>query len=364
MKLSYHKELDGIRGIAALMVMFFHFFQMPKIYNSFVAMRKIAMFGQTGVSLFFVLSGFLITRILLNTKDSPNFFYNFYVRRALRIFPLYYLFLVIYYFVLPLLFKGTVPAFSMQVYHWVYLQNFAMTFNWKFDGPAHFWSLAVEEHFYFFWPFLVFFLNNKKIAIASSSIIIMAFIVRLLLVNHHYEVYYFTFCRIDELAVGALLAILETRNKLVKENANKFLLLFTLIIIPTIIIWVFYTGSGNQVLQVFKFILLSFSYFSIIGFVVSIDENHPIKRLLKGKPLLYSGKISYGLYVYHPICFWILSRFVDIPNVIFLILAFGSAYLVATISYYTIELKFLKLKKFFQYRETAPLKVEAGILHK
>jgi len=101
-KLQHFSELDGIRAIAALMVMFFHFFQHLETSNSILLLvKKASIFGQTGVSLFFVLSGFLITRILINTKDTPNFFYNFYLRRTVRIFPLYYLFLIIYFLLFP-----------------------------------------------------------------------------------------------------------------------------------------------------------------------------------------------------------------------------------------------------------------------
>jgi peptidoglycan/LPS O-acetylase OafA/YrhL len=364
MELSYRKELDGVRAIAALMVMFFHFFQIPEVHDTYTAISKLAGFGQTGVSLFFVLSGYLITRILLFTKNTPGFFYNFYVRRSLRIFPLYFLFLGVYYFLLPIIYKTPFAPFHLQLYHWLYLQDFAMTFNWKLNGPGHFWSLAIEEHFYLFWPVLVYFLNNKRVAIASVMIIGIAFVVRLLLVNHHYEVYYFTFCRMDELAIGALLTLLEVKNKLVSKNATKFLLLFVMIIIPTLIMWVYFTGSANPLVQVVKFLLIAFSYFSIIGFVISIKETNIIKEILQIKPLLFSGKISYGLYVFHPFCFEIVYHFLKTSNIVAnFILSFVVTYLVAILSYYLFENRFLKLKKYFEYRKVkvAEVKVKTQI---
>jgi peptidoglycan/LPS O-acetylase OafA/YrhL len=360
MELSYRRELDGVRAIAALMVMFFHFFQIPEVYNAYATIGKLAVFGQTGVSLFFVLSGFLITRILLFTKNTPGFFYNFYVRRSLRIFPLYFLFLGIYYFLLPIIYKTPFAPFRLQVYHWLYLQDFAVTFNWKLDGPGHFWSLAIEEHFYLFWPVLVYFLNNKRVAIASGIIIVVAFLMRLLLVKHHYEVFYFTFCRMDELAIGALLALLEVRNKLVSKNATKFLLLFVAIIIPTLIMWVYFTGSANPVIQVVKFLLIAFSYFSIIGFLISTKETNFIKKVLQIKPLLFSGKISYGLYVFHPFCFGIVFHFLNISNIIAnFVLSFAFTYLIAILSYYLFENRFLKLKKYFEYRKIKEVEIKA-----
>ncbi len=177
MKIKYYKELDGVRGIAALMIMTFHFFQ-PIIPNTttLIYINKFIKFGQTGVSLFFVLSGFLITRILLSTKEKSGYFLTFYIRRALRIFPLYYGFLIIYYFLInPYLYNASNLSFSTQFYYWFYLQNIADTFGWAANGPFHFWSLAVEEHFYLFWPLLVYYLNDKKIIIATICIIIIAF---------------------------------------------------------------------------------------------------------------------------------------------------------------------------------------------
>lgn len=166
MKVNYLKPLDGIRAIAALMVMFFHFFGSVAASTPLLAaIKKGAVLGQTGVSLFFVLSGFLITRILISTKDSPRYFYNFYLRRTVRIFPLYYLFLVIYYFIRPLLIpEATVPSAGEQAYYWLYLQDFSETFDWLAKGPSHYWSLAIEEHFYMFWPLLVFFLDKAQTA--------------------------------------------------------------------------------------------------------------------------------------------------------------------------------------------------------
>ena len=115
MKLKHFKELDGVRAIAALMVMFFHFFQNLDTQNVIlISVKKYAIFGQTGVSLFFVLSGFLITRILLNTKHSESYFKNFYIRRALRIFPLYYLFLIIFYFLIPFFENSAIISFNQQ----------------------------------------------------------------------------------------------------------------------------------------------------------------------------------------------------------------------------------------------------------
>lgn len=351
MKLKHFTELDGVRAIAALMVMVFHFFNNIQTTSPIlILIKKFAFIGQTGVSLFFVLSGFLITRILINSKKSDHFFLNFYIRRALRIFPLYYLFLVIFYFLLPVLDNTNIVPFGQQIYFWVYLQNIAMTFRWGEVGPQHFWSLAVEEHFYFFWPFLIYYLNVKRIKIAIWMIILIAFLVRLFMVSHHIEVFYFTLSRMDELAVGALLALWELKGKLQESESKKFIWLFGLILIPTFILWYFTSGMKIDLIQIVKFILLAFCYFCFIGFAITCKANHWMKKILQQKFLLYSGKISYGLYVYHPLCFLIVNKYFKSSSIIIdFITSFIFCYVIASLSYYLFESLFLSFKKKFSY---------------
>jgi peptidoglycan/LPS O-acetylase OafA/YrhL len=187
LKIAYYKELDGVRGIAALMVMCFHFFQYLDSTNPIILMiKKVSIFGQTGVSLFFVLSGFLITRILIAEKGSKNYFLNFYIRRSLRIFPLYYLYLILVFFFIPIVTNANIPEFTRQIYHWIYLQDFAITFKWDYSGPLHFWSLAVEEHYYLFFPFLVYYLPDKKLLWAILSIVGISVISRFFLYRAGY----------------------------------------------------------------------------------------------------------------------------------------------------------------------------------
>lgn len=349
MILKHIKELDGVRAIAALMVMFFHFFNSLQTHNAFlILIKRYAFFGQTGVSLFFVLSGFLITRILLNTKHTATFFSNFYIRRSLRIFPLYFLFLIIYYFIVPFLENTPIVPFNQQIYFWVYLQNIAMTFKWSNSGPQPFWSLAVEEHFYLFWPLLIYFFDKYKIKISIVLIILLALLVRIILIKNNYNVFYFTFSRMDELAVGALLAILELEGKLELKNSKKFLLLFCLVIIPTIALWTLTSGLRMDSIQVSKFILLAFCYFSLVGLVLTLKETNWLIKFLKLKALSYTGKISYGLYVYHPLCFYLLSKYLKLDSVLLsFIFSFAFTYIIAGISYHFFESKFLVLKKKF-----------------
>jgi peptidoglycan/LPS O-acetylase OafA/YrhL len=362
MNLKYHKELDGVRAIAVFMVIFFHFFfelNLPTL------LTRIANFGRTGVSLFFVLSGFLITRILIATKDSPNYFSSFYVRRSLRIFPLYYLFLVLIFIILPLFSGKPFPPFDLQLYNWTYLQNFALAFRWPHVSPRHLWSLSVEEHFYLFWPILIYLLSIRKIVFASVLIIAMAFMVKYFMIEHDYVPYYFTFARIDELAMGALLAILEIKNKLIDKNANKFLLISVIFAIPTIVLLVIFTDMDNTIIQIIKYNLLAFTFLGLVGYIISLRETSWIKRVLRTKPMVFLGKISYGLYIYHPLCIaTVWNIFSKMNLAILFVIAVGFTVLVASASYFLFELNFLKLKRFFEYKKEKAIQSETAVILK
>lgn len=144
MNLTYYKNLDGLRGIAALMVVVFHFMYSDnvKYLGNIDSIKRYFEFGQHGVSLFFVLSGFVITRILIKKRNNKNYFNSFYWRRVLRILPLYYFYLLVSYFVWPLISGGSITTFNSQIPFYIYIQNLGI---WKgpIAGPGHFWSLAV-----------------------------------------------------------------------------------------------------------------------------------------------------------------------------------------------------------------------------
>lgn len=205
------EALDGVRGIAIVAVVLMHgaIFGMvrPDIARHFVT--RTLQLGWAGVDLFFVLSGFLITGILLRSKERPHYFRNFYARRALRIFPLYYAFLVVVLFVLP---RASSATAAEKVPYFLYLQNFA----WLWPGEAHHdivrsttWSLAVEEQFYLVWPAAVLLTSRRTLVAVCSVMLVGAIALRLLLLGAEVPfVYFLTPCRCDGLAAGALLALL------------------------------------------------------------------------------------------------------------------------------------------------------------
>ena len=161
--------------------------------------------GWLGVDLFFVLSGFLITGILLDSRDNPHYFRNFYARRFLRIFPLYYTVLLITWLCYP----GFGSYFLLSLF---YLSNFAYSFHApKPHGPGIYWSLAVEEHFYICWPLLVRLLNRKTLTALALALVAGVPLLRFYYVSHGgnlvNEIGLYTWFRVDGLALGALLAI-------------------------------------------------------------------------------------------------------------------------------------------------------------
>lgn len=347
--LSRIPSLDGIRALAALMVMAFHF---VGHHGESSQVRHLAVIGQTGVDLFFVLSGFLITRILLSSKDSPHFFRSFYMRRSLRIFPLYYAFLAIYFFLLPFLYATPIPSFSSQIWSWFYLQNVPSTFpGLVSSGPGHFWSLAVEEHFYLIWPLLIFLLPLRHFTYVVFGTLLLPPILRLVFLEHGTGVFYFTLTRMDALAYGALLALLLVDTTIGPSRYigwfRGLLLALSMLLLP---MFAFFSGSGAAWLQTIKLSLIPALFFALIGFCLVDPASKSLTTILSLRGLRWLGSISYGLYVFHPACFEFVQKFL-MPTTIYADIAesFLLTIAVASLSFYCLESPIRNLNKRFQY---------------
>ena len=207
-------ELDGVRALAILAVMALHAVSGHPSGNPIVG--AIAGIGWCGVDLFFVLSGFLITGTLIDTKGTPRALINFYLRRVLRIFPLYYTALILYFFVIPAAASlfGRLQHFQPheQIWYWSYLCNWSPSLGMAHDQLAHFWSLSIEEQFYVVWPLLILTLSGRNSRLLCGALIVSAPCLRLALLlstsNSGPLLYRNTLCRVDALAVGALCAFL------------------------------------------------------------------------------------------------------------------------------------------------------------
>ena len=352
-KQNYLPALDGVRGLAVLMVMIFHYCQANHFFPDHPVLRvisKLSVFGQTGVDLFFVLSGFLITRILLKAKKKPEpFFKNFYARRILRIFPLYYGCLLLIYFIIPALTSGAAIPFIKQVWFWSYLQNIVYTFPVvPFEGPNHFWSLAVEEQFYLVWPFLVYFLGTGWLVGTVGASILVGLAVRSVFIAHDVSVVFFTLCRLDGLVLGSVLALLEAHQGGLQKYRKPFLRGAFILLGLLAVIWPLTTGKGLDILQVVKPLLMAIFYLFCVGYVASLSDKGRIYQWMTGRSLTQIGVISYGLYVFHPLCFdWVLHSPLNQNGAIALVASFALTFGVAIASFNYYESHFLKLKKYF-----------------
>ena len=298
--------LDGIRGVAVLMILVFHYLQgmLPCAWLS--KLTRPLYFTQTGVDLFFVLSGFLITGILLNARGTPHFLKNFYFRRALRILPLYYL---VVFSCLAAGWIGSNPLYQFDKVWWylLYLQNIGLTFWPSSTGcPGHFWSLGVEEHFYLLWPLLIVLCDERHLPRALLGLIAGSIACRLLLLSFGYDVFTFSLCRLDALSAGALLAVVVRRPELA-ETAHQ-VCRWTLMILGPILLVLYLLTSGKALLamQAVKYTFVAVAYTALLGATVGPGRWQWLERLFCLPSLRWCGKYSYAMYVFHPFLYGLI----------------------------------------------------------
>jgi len=330
----------------------------PSGHPAIVVVRRFAPVGERGVDLFFVLSGFLITGILLRSKGKPNYFRNFIIRRSLRIFPLYFLSLTLGLLVVPSLFQTS--AFDMprddQFYLWTYTSNLRMSWlnTWCFGPFDHFWSLAVEEHFYFVWPAIVFLLGSKRLAIACvGTIAIVGFARTFAAMNPRFEIAIdvSTFFRADALCLGALLAILLSSS--VRHQRTKRLATVALFVLLPLLITI--AISGNRFLGIPNSLCPMFWMAGMAVILLSQKPSMQVKAI-ENSFLRFLGKYSYGMYVVQLPLVTLLpleSLVTYLPtnpigqSLIYVLSIFSVIIAVAILSFHLLESHFLRLKKFF-----------------
>lgn len=365
--MTYSRSLDGVRGLAILLVLFFHY-------------EFIIGFGWVGVQLFFVLSGYLITSLLLKEKENPLGFYikRFYWRRTLRIFPIYYLYIA---FVAAVFLLKGIPEDFPQLFPFLatYTFNFyplVGTYSYHDLFFTHFWSLSVEEQFYLMWPVVIYFCSRTQLKYILAAIILSAPIVRLLLaevmLSNGYDadytgqtVYRFTFGQWDGFAFGALIPICS-QQFLDKFRKGAWIVAVSILIVALglttrgMLIAGGYdspvTALGYQVgmlanyQHVWTFTLWDFFFFLVL---LQVTGRSPITEKIFGNNLMvFVGKISYGLYVYHWLIMMTMNSYVmpHVGNIFFgLIIYLSATFAVSIFSFYVIEARLLALKdRFFQ----------------
>ena len=348
--LRHIPELDGLRGVAALMV-FFHHACFSTIHGEgwplpIEGLRRISLYGANGVELFFVLSGFLITTILLTDRAKPKYYEPFYWKRVLRIVPVY---------VVMLLYIGCfVPHTRLAM---IFAVFFVANFTWFFHVPGlmPFWTLAIEEQFYLLWPTLV---HRQRIAtlarwalgIAGSSIAL-----RLIFAYFGHYNYFFTFLHCDGLAWGALLACLRgktqagwwDRKRVIFGSFGLACALFLLnYFLPmTSLPWV----ACNAALAMTGTSLLSLS---VVGLLVFRSGRWWL-AVFRSRILIFFGLISYAFYMVHLYVIRAYDLRWTVPvapqvhayTVRFLV-TFTASVAIATLSRYLLELPVMRLRRF------------------
>jgi peptidoglycan/LPS O-acetylase OafA/YrhL len=304
--------LDGIRGIAILAVLLFHFIA-PENREGLAnaAVSWLFSYGALGVDLFFVLSGFLITGILYDARTDAHYFRNFYMRRLLRIFPLYYGVLVIIFLVLPLIpeLRGSELSGlrSHQAWAWLYAVNIYLAIHdgWVLSYIEHFWSLAVEEQFYLIWPLAVWLLAAKPRVFLTFSFLVAAtsFVGRIaasLAGAGPVVIEVLTPFQLDALAIGGFFAV-YLRQPGGEAGARRLVVPLALAGLGLLVIQFgarHLTTRGNVLESVrggaFHLLLAALLLKGLLGSVSS-----GWTRFLLSRPLAFLGKYSYGLYVYH-----------------------------------------------------------------
>jgi peptidoglycan/LPS O-acetylase OafA/YrhL len=274
-------RLDGIRAIAILTVLLFH--------------RGNFVYGWTGVDLFFVLSGFLITGILRKTRANNDYWSCFYIRRAARILPPLLLLLLFYSLV-------TKPPLLTILAYTLFAGNFIGFTSYGRSILGALWSLAVEEHFYLVWPLLILLFDRRRLAIGLTALLIAEPVLRAILTPHmttYQTFYYLTPFRIDSLAAGSLLALMtEGGVQIPFQRWAGWLALFlasTLVILHRSLPY-FGRHTNSALFNSLGYSLVSGTCLCLVAWVLAL-EGGIASMVLSWKPLTYLGRISYGVYL-------------------------------------------------------------------
>ena len=294
--------LDALRGVAIVLVLFHNLSIfipsgtiVDKLWNAFVEA------GWVGVQLFFVLSGFLITGILLDDRDRPRTIRAFYIRRFLRIFPLYYALLLVYFVLVPPFVPVLQRPFTETVWYWLYLSNGSWFAYGILPGMGHVWSLAVEEQFYVVWPWVAVRTRPATLARICVVIVVGSLAVRGVLHALHFPdlwLYSATLCRADALAMGALVA-LAVRSETWRPRLARALRpvgALSAIALAALMVVTHGMNRNNPLMQIWGYSLIAVGSAVLVARAARPDT----PSWLRFGALRIFGKYSYGIYLVHP----------------------------------------------------------------
>jgi peptidoglycan/LPS O-acetylase OafA/YrhL len=367
--------LDGVRGLAVLMVLIFHFVGQMLPTNAVErAIVGVTKYGLLGVDLFFVLSGFLITGILYEAHNKPHYLRNFYMRRLLRIFPLYYGVLALVFFVAPLIppLRGPTLDYLVdrQAWAWLYGVNIYLATHaeWSFSYLNHFWSLSVEEHFYLFWPLVVLLLARWPrtliaVCLAISLGAMLARMVGILMGLSWWTTAVLTPFKLDGLALGAFLAVMTRQpgglDWLLRALPRVAAVVGGLVVV-TFVWTVLVSRQGLELAGSMRVALFQMLLACMLLGVLMAPKQSIISRFFCSRAMVFLGTYSYGLYVYHHfISYYLttqrteleLARWLGSHGVAVALQATLGALAslaLAYLSYELIEKRFLSLKRLFE----------------
>lgn len=362
--------LDGMRGIAILLVILVHsFFYNGKSLAGWL-MNSLARAGWMGVTLFFVLSGFLITGILLDTHGKRNYLRDFFARRFLRIFPLYFAFLGAYFWAVPCIpyvrSNLSHPTPDTQILCWTYLVNMKGYFGGSTPPPLDpLWSLAVEEQVYLVWPFLIAFVPKQKLPalLIAGALLSLSWRVATRLTGRPIELSYaWTPANLEAFAAGAMVAWLS-RNS---ESKTLAVWGFRVALASGFLVAAMWVdqGSFNFWERPFRILTLGISGTTLFfgaAIVCSVTRGNMWwpNRMLSIKWLCRCGKYSYAMYLFHASVIALISPLLFpgsmgyshgkslAKSILFTVIVLLVTFCAAQISWYTWEYPWLTLKRYF-----------------
>lgn len=368
------RALDGLRALAILLVLMAHF---TPTHDSNQGLRslffKVADMGWSGVDLFFVLSGFLITGILLKGKNEGKPIRRYLIRRVLRILPAYYTALILVFFLVPLASNAySVPDLSVQASYWLYMSNMFPASYESLAGRfnmSHFWSLAVEMQFYALWPFVIYRLSiasAHKLCVATLVFALLGRAIAVSLDAHWTITFGWMPMRLDGLIVGSMIALASQAGITYVRVERAVIAVFSVSLgIIGMVAWndmagALYKGRDYSLIWLVLRVTLPLVVALFYGVIlwVSLQPNR-FAIFLSSQYFTPMARYSYGAYIFHyllePIFLKsfgpnIIRRWSggdDLPIYLYFIVATSMSFIVAALCYHLIEKRFLLLKSRF-----------------